>query len=121
MGDELASKEKYLEQMRDIFDEMDKDGTGNISQDEFEQSLADDKVIAYFNYLKLDVSEARQLFGLIDFDQSGEVSIEEFLQGCYRLQGESRSLDVKIMQYEVKYLSETVHKILEQVQVLATR
>lgn len=102
--EELQAKETYLEQMRDVFEEMDKDGTGFISNEEFEKSLDDESVIAYFNFLKLDVSDASVLFELMDYDQSGEVSINEFILGCYKLQGESRSLDVKIMQAEVRFL-----------------
>merc|ERR1711924_53372 len=103
--EELESQKKYLEQLRDVFDEMDQDDTGLVSLTEFEKSLDDEKVIAYFNYLKLDCSDARMLFQLMDFDLSEEVSINEFLQGCYSLQGEARSLDQKIMR-QVKWLTE---------------
>merc|ERR1712113_1058215 len=88
--------------MKDAFVEMDKDSTGLLTIDEFENKLGDEHVIAYFNYLKLDVSDAHTLFKFLDRDNSKEVSIEEFINGCYKLQGESRNLDVKIMQCEVK-------------------
>merc|ERR1712151_241429 len=80
--------------------------TGCISIDEFEKRLDDERVIAYFNALKLDVSDARTLFTLLDYDQSGEVAIDEFLTGCHKLKGESRSLDIAIMQYELRWLKE---------------
>jgi hypothetical protein len=102
--EELEAKQTYLEQMRDVFDEMDTDNTGCISLAEFEKSLDDQSVIAYFNSLKLDVSDARMLFQLMDHDRSDSVSITEFLSGCYKLQGESRSLDTKLMQCEVRFL-----------------
>merc|ERR1712146_164121 len=92
--------------MRSIFDEMDTDGSGCVNTKEFERRLDDERVIAYFNALKLDVSDARTMFALLDYDQSGEVDISEFLSGCYKLHGESRSLDVKIMQCRVQYLNE---------------
>merc|ERR1719424_2551699 len=93
--------------MRQLFIEMDENEEGTINLEEFEKKLADDRVIAYFNAMKLDVSEACVLFRLLDYDQSGEIGIEEFLEGCYRFQGESRSLDMKIMQYEVRFLQES--------------
>jgi len=105
--EELEAKKSYLSSMRQVFEEMDADSTGCISLEEFERRLNDERVIAYFNALKLDVSDARTLFRLLDYDQSNEVNIDEFLTGCYRLQGESRSLDMKIMQCEVRFLQES--------------
>merc|ERR1712050_806679 len=90
--------------MQDIFEEMDDDNTGCISIDEFETKLDDERVIAYFNALKLDVSDARTLFTLLDYDESGAIAIEEFVVGCHKLKGESRSLDIAIIQYELKWL-----------------
>jgi len=97
-----------LEDLRDVFDEIDTDGDGYITLSEFEKRLNDENVIAYFNSLKLDVSDARALFELMDFDHSEEVNINEFVQGCHKLQGESRALDMKIMQCEVRFIKEMV-------------
>merc|ERR1712087_935355 len=97
---------EFLRMMKDIFEEMDDDKTGCISIDEFEKRLDDERVIAYFNALKLDVSDARTLFTLLDYDQSGEIAVDEFLAGCHKLKGESRSLDIAIMQYEIRWLKE---------------
>merc|ERR1712056_110644 len=57
---------------------------------------------------QLDVSDAQMLFKLLDRDHSNEVSIDEFVNGCYKLQGALRSMDVKIMQCEVKALYDSV-------------
>jgi hypothetical protein len=104
--EELQNKKMYLQSMESIFEEMDEDSKGTITLGEFEDKLKDERVIAYFNVLKLDVSDAKILFALLDYDNSKEIGINEFLEGCYKLQGESRSLDMKIMQYEVKFLKE---------------
>merc|ERR1712151_907905 len=106
--EELREKDKYLQCMTDIFEEMDTDGTGFISLDEFEEKLDDDQVIAYFSTLKLDVSDARLLFKLLDHDRSDEVNITEFITGCYKLQGDARSLDTKLMRCEVNAIWESV-------------
>jgi len=100
--EEQIVKKQYLEAMQDIFVEMDTDEGGNLSLDEFEAKVRDDRVIAYFNALKLDVTDARVLFRLLDTDESGEITIDEFIVGCYKLQGESRSLDLKIMQLDLE-------------------
>merc|ERR1712178_186927 len=115
MGDvivheELRAKKKYLKAMRTIFEEMDTDGSLCVTEAEFEKRLKNENVQAYFNHLQLDVSDARTVFGILDFDHDGEVSIDEFLSGCYRLQGPSRSLDMKIMQYQVRHLTQVLHR-----------
>lgn len=106
--EELAAKEKYLERMRLAFEEMDANGTGLLSMDEFQRKLDDERVQAYFNALKLDVSDASKLFMLLDYDQSGEIGIDEFLTGVHKLKGESRALDMAIMMYEVRWLAEAL-------------
>merc|ERR1719262_2197992 len=77
--EELNVRKEYLQSMQQIFEEMDDDNKGTISLDEFERKLNDERVIAYFNAMKLDVSDARVLFRLLDYDQSDEISIDEFL------------------------------------------
>merc|ERR1719337_316478 len=116
--EELQNKKMYLQSMESIFEEMDEDGKGTISLLEFEDKLKDERVIAYFNVLKLDVSDAKSLFQLLDYDGSDEVGIEEFLEGCYKLQGESRTLDMKIMQYQVQMLEEGFKNFREMIEVV---
>jgi len=113
VNEELQAKRLYLSCMREVFEEMDIDDSGMINESEFETRLNDERVIAYCGHMKLDVSDARALFRLMDYDQSGEVSIDEFLDACLRLQGESRRIDMKMMQSELKYLSESFRNFKE--------
>eukprot|EP00930_Biecheleria_cincta_P022751 TRINITY_DN16565_c0_g1_i3.p1 TRINITY_DN16565_c0_g1~~TRINITY_DN16565_c0_g1_i3.p1 ORF type:complete len:662 (+),score=109.06 TRINITY_DN16565_c0_g1_i3:100-2085(+) len=113
--DEMAAQKAYLKSMQTLFEEIDEDESGFITQDEFESRVDDARVAAYFNSLKLDVSDARLLFELLDEDGSKKISPQQFVSGCQKLQGESRSLDTKIMQQEVKILRksvESVHRLL---------
>lgn len=106
MSEEMQVKEEIFGQLKEIFDEMSIDGTNSITKDEFEKHLSDERVMSYFNSLKLDVSDARTLFSLLDYDLSGDVGIDEFVSGCYKLQGGSRKLDTAIMQQEIKWVKE---------------
>merc|ERR1712146_402475 len=92
---------------------MDADGTGTLSLEEFLTHLTDDRVVAYFNSLKLDVSDATSLFKLLDVDHSGSVEYSEFIEGCQKLKGESRTLDMHLMRYEL-------HTMRYELQELAT-
>merc|ERR1712084_118725 len=90
--------------MRNLFTEMDDDESGCIGIDEFEKFLQDSRATAYFESLKLDVTDVRILFTLLDYDDDGSVNCDEFLQGCKKLGGESRSLDLAVLAYEVKWI-----------------
>jgi len=108
VSDELESKKQILEDMRKIFDEMDEDETGHLSMAEFVTKLGDERVLAYFNSMKLDVSDATTFFQLLDHDNSGEVSIVEFIQGCHKFMGESRRTDTIFMQYELQHIRQAI-------------
>jgi len=113
--DEIAAQKNYLKAMETLFQEIDDDNSGHITLEEFQGRLDDPRVAAYFNSLKLDVSDAPMLFRLLDEDNSNEVTCEEFVAGCQRLQGESRSLDAKIMQHEVRSLKKSMDSLLQEI------
>merc|ERR1712125_135874 len=79
--------------------EADKDGDGTLSWEEFEEYLCDSRVAAYLGSLGLDSSIAKTLFVLLDVDDTNSVGIDEFVNGCSRLKGQARSLDVNMLLY----------------------
>eukprot|EP00419_Tripos_fusus_P038479 CAMPEP_0172787750 /NCGR_PEP_ID=MMETSP1074-20121228/206606_1 /TAXON_ID=2916 /ORGANISM="Ceratium fusus, Strain PA161109" /LENGTH=633 /DNA_ID=CAMNT_0013624771 /DNA_START=18 /DNA_END=1919 /DNA_ORIENTATION=- len=109
--EELEGKKQYLQTLQNIFDEMDHDGGGTISLAEFEAGLNDEKVVAFFRALKLDVSDTRTFFKLFEKENEDQITLDEFLQGCYRLHGDSRSLDTKHVQRQIEFLSDSMEKL----------
>ncbi|CAJ1394829.1 unnamed protein product [Effrenium voratum] len=116
--EELTLKNHYLHDIQMVFEEMDVDCSGTITKDEFDATLNDERVIAYFNAMKLDVREAECFFRLLDYDNSGEVSYQEFVDGCWKLQGEARSLDMKIIQLEIEAMGKVVLTVQEKLKQL---
>merc|ERR1719362_94071 len=108
MHEALEGKKQYLQTLRSIFEEMDHDGGGTISLAEFEEGLNDEKVKAFFSALKLDVTDARSFFKLFDKEQEDQITLDEFLEGCYKLQGYSRSLDTRQLQRQLDILCDSV-------------
>ncbi|CAJ1457432.1 unnamed protein product [Effrenium voratum] len=100
--EELRNKKLRMNWIRDVFSELDSSGDGTVTLGEFENQLNHEAVIAYFNTLKLDVSDARTLFKLLDSDGSDGVNIDEFVSGCYRLSGEATTLHTQVMQMDIK-------------------
>jgi len=109
--EQLRDSQAYTSKMLALFEEMDDDGTGTVTMDEFLTHLDDDRVVAYFNSMQLDVSDAKNLFKLLDVDRSGSVEIHEFIEGCQKLKGESRTLDMHLMRFELQYVRNELHEL----------
>merc|ERR1712194_610841 len=90
---------------KDFFNSPDADNSGHLSWKEFKGHLADDRVKAYFQTLDLDIRKAHTLFKLLDRNDNGEVGIEEFLDGCLRLKGQAKSLDINLVIYQLELLT----------------
>lgn len=99
---EMVANESFLAEMKGIFEEVDTEGSGCISWDQFREFIQNEQVQAYFQTQQLDTSDARELFNLLDMDQDGEVCIEEFIMGCKKLRGQAKSVDVASLLREHK-------------------
>jgi Ca2+-binding EF-hand superfamily protein len=102
VGEEQERLKRYCEEIKGFFRQADLDGSGTLTWEEFHDYLHDDKVKAYFQTLELDISQAHVLFMLLDTDQNNEVAIDEFVDGCMRLKGQARSIDVNFLLYEIE-------------------
>mmetsp|Transcript_102381 Transcript_102381/g.267212 ORF Transcript_102381/g.267212 Transcript_102381/m.267212 type:complete len:103 (+) Transcript_102381:1-309(+) len=65
----------------------------------------DPQVNAYFRAIDLNVFKVAKLFQLMDKDGSGDIDKKEFTQGCARLRGEAKELDVAILQLQMKQIA----------------
>merc|ERR1712032_986233 len=110
----LEALEAYKAKVKGFFAAADADESGTLSWEEFQEHLKNPRVMAYFTSLDLDVSNAHRLFRLMDTDGNNEVGFDEFLDGCTRLKGEARSIDVNMLVHAVKKLSLNVSRILKQ-------
>merc|ERR1711998_394953 len=74
MSEKLLKRDTCVRELRQLFTEVDKDGSGFLSWDEFELLLEDRRVQEYWEAMELDVSEAKGLFSILDVDGTGQVS-----------------------------------------------
>merc|ERR1712224_471428 len=83
--------------------EIDADGSGTISWEEFEVMIHDKRVRAYFSMLDLDVKHAEQFFLMLsDMAESKDVSIEFFVEGCMMLKGGATSIDLHMVSVQLR-------------------
>merc|ERR1712045_884904 len=81
---------------------MDQDNSGEVSIDEMEFFLTEPNLKSYVDALGISAENTRMLFRLLDADGSGKIDVDEFCDGCLRLQGEAKSMDVHTMIFQVQ-------------------
>eukprot|EP00927_Polykrikos_kofoidii_P013158 TRINITY_DN15715_c0_g1_i2.p1 TRINITY_DN15715_c0_g1~~TRINITY_DN15715_c0_g1_i2.p1 ORF type:complete len:862 (-),score=156.45 TRINITY_DN15715_c0_g1_i2:16-2433(-) len=101
---EVDRKVEFIANMQHVFEELDANNSGTLTLQEFERQLEDENILNFMSTLELDIDQVRTLLTLLDRNQNGEVDIEEFIQGCLRLKGGAKSLDLAILQYQVEWI-----------------
>jgi len=79
--------------------------------------LNDDEMGRFMKSLEIDAEEAKGLFLLLDADGSGTVDSEEFTQGCLRLRGPARAIDVSTMMYSNKRMVQWWREKIQSLEV----
>eukprot|EP00933_Yihiella_yeosuensis_P016411 TRINITY_DN14038_c0_g1_i1.p1 TRINITY_DN14038_c0_g1~~TRINITY_DN14038_c0_g1_i1.p1 ORF type:complete len:884 (-),score=139.57 TRINITY_DN14038_c0_g1_i1:245-2896(-) len=101
---EMENKVEFVDTMQRVFEELDGDGNGTLSLEEFEKQMEDENILAFMSTLQLDCDQLLTLLTLLDRDGNGEVDIEEFISGCLRLKGGAKAMDMAILQYQVEWI-----------------
>lgn len=99
-----SAKEDYVNQLTALFNDVDVDGSGELTIDEFENLLNDERLQKYCASLDITLDDAWALFKLLDANESGSISAEEFVTGCLRLQGSARSVDMALLSYQMNWM-----------------
>lgn len=113
---QLRNKEYWQESFKKLFGAFDIDGSGELTVDEFEEHMEDSQVCAYFEGLDLDLDKAWDIFRLLDDDESGTVSMNEFVEGCLKLRGHARSMDLAILGYDFQKVSTKLGEFMAHVE-----
>lgn len=113
-------RETYKKNLKKLFQELDDFGQetpdGIFSLDELERYMEDARMKDHFAALDLELSDAWTFFKLLDYDEQGLMDIDRFIDGCLKLKGEAKSLDINTMLYEHKWLLRKVGNLISLVE-----
>mmetsp|Transcript_92734 Transcript_92734/g.298115 ORF Transcript_92734/g.298115 Transcript_92734/m.298115 type:complete len:817 (+) Transcript_92734:333-2783(+) len=84
---------KWDTSLRNMFFDLDEDGTGTLDAQEFEAVLVDVNFARMMKVLDVDLEELPDIFDILN-DGSGEISVEAFITGLMRMQGPAMSRDM---------------------------
>ncbi|CAK9099944.1 Voltage-dependent R-type calcium channel subunit alpha-1E [Durusdinium trenchii] len=106
MFDELESRKKWLKEIKVLFNEADTDQSGQINWSEFYAVMTDFQAQTCLKHLGFDTSRvtAQQLWNLIDYDNSGQIDINEFTDALMKLHGTAGAIDLARLRHEVTKL-----------------
>jgi len=115
VNEQIASKQAYISQLEKLFQDVESENQGAITLFDLERKLADRTMTAWFEVLEIEVTDAWTLFKLLDTHERNAIDIGDFVEGCLRLKGSARSLDMARMMYENRWMMNKLVRMSEDV------
>lgn len=102
-ADKAKSRErsKVFGDLRYVFEEADADESGLLTLEEMTDAIANQEIYQKLKMIDFPVDDPEKIFMLLDYDESGELSIDEFITGCIRMRGSANSKDLLVAQVAV--------------------
>jgi len=94
------------------------DDSGEITSGELALFLEDPTMSAFFRMLGFDIADPQRFITLLDADESGFVTFEEFLEGCMQFKGVAQGVDVHAILRYIRKLAQTVEEMSCQMSAL---
>jgi len=134
----LARKEAYVKDLEEIFDRIDQNHSGTITFREFEEVMKDPDtengepwkaslekaqldVQTIFDAMDITTDTAWHLFRLLDCDETHRIDLSTFVEGCLRLQGTAKTMDLKMLTYESEWTMKKVDDIMKYLEEIDDR
>jgi len=98
---EERDRQRVFDHLREIFEVADEDGSGTLTLSEVLKAVNKPEIYNKLKMIEFPVEDPKQVFMLLDYDNSGELSIDEFIAGCIRMKGHAKSKDLLAAQVAV--------------------
>jgi len=111
---ELEMKKKAeLASLAEIFLEIDVDGSGELTSDEFFGALRNKKVKQMLDVLDVQASELEEVWYVLD-DGDGLLTIKEFTTGIRRMRGQAQAKDLADTVKRLRHATRSADELLQQ-------
>merc|ERR1719428_2546084 len=110
-----GERKKALENIYEVFRIADTDGNGELTKEEFLVALRDPEVMKNLHEVEIDMRGAEGLFDILDYDESGNLDVTEFIEGCMRARGDAKAKDVLAVQCDLWRTTQWVRQQLDSV------
>jgi hypothetical protein len=115
--EELALQERMKEKedqqaLRRVFSALDVSGDGFLTHDEFQSLMQKDEVVNLLWYLEINIEGLEMFFKMLEkAGGSGTVTLDDFIDNCFKLKGMASSLDVALIGFDLKLLRRELAEI----------
>jgi len=103
-------------ELHDLFLKLDDDRSGNITLAEFERFTKRDDVAAMFQALDINIHDSHALFRALDVDDDEELDIDEFVLGCFHVQGGATAVSMHLLMEETRRAMRKSDKLAESLE-----
>ncbi|CAE6932190.1 CBF5 [Symbiodinium natans] len=80
--------------------------------------MEEQKLSSFMESMDISTKDIWTLFMLIDADESGEISIDEFVSGCMQLQGPAKSIQLARVRHENNLMRRDIRNVLDEVKAV---
>jgi len=117
---QMQKHRAQVESLRSVFNDIDCNQSKLVSVAELEEACArDEKFRSFLESMDISTKDIWTLFMIIDADESGEISMDEFVAGCMQLEGPAKSLHLARMRHENKVLQHELELMRDDIRSLA--
>jgi len=107
----LMDKQRSVMIIEQLFKSLDMNKAGSLTMHEFEKHFQDERVRALFQLFELEPCDAWTLFKLLDTQGTGDVDVEDFVEGCLRLKGPAKSIDIAVLMNDQRMMKKRLQRI----------
>lgn len=110
-----------LGKLREVLEQADEDGSGSLTQEEFAEALTNPEIANQLRLIDFPVDDPDEIFMLLDVEQDGELTTDEFIEGCMRVKGSAKSKDLLEVQISVDVLGKRLRTLDEKLGMATER
>jgi len=109
------AREHYCKRLQAVFQELDIDGDGFLTREEFQPLISNHVLTTWLHTLDIDTYDLSMLFHIHD-DGDGKFSISEFIDGLTHVKGPAKSIDLLKLMVSVAHLTHKMEDMQDMMQ-----